>query len=238
MLAGIDLAWTATGVSGLAVLTDALELRTVPAKRYLDPSLTAALLELTGGVVPDVVALDSPLVIPNRTGSRPAENALKAHRFPAGHIAVFASNQQFFDRYGGLRAAGLLHLWHDLRWPVDLAPGRHTWAFETYPRGVLASVFPNLTGLRYKGSAPKAVLLTGLAELQAALLGYAHAHQWQVPPNSLLHAPADTPYLADVLDAVLCLITAARVLKGPDACITFGTDWHQGVIVLPRPYSA
>jgi predicted RNase H-like nuclease len=240
MVIGIDLAWTATGNTGLCALSPDGQLKYLPSQAFSFQEMTSVIRNWTGGQIPTTIAIDAPLVILNETGSRPAEQALKKTRFAAGHIAVFASNRLFFERYGPLRADGLLQHWRGLKWPVSLAPQPVGWCIETYPRGVLAALFPGLTQLKYKGTANAAARRQGLVDLQAALTAYCLTQGWHWAAESPLcvqipEGRAQQLALADDLDAVLCVIAGHHAQAHEYQVFPKDhTDWGAGAIVLPQ----
>jgi predicted RNase H-like nuclease len=182
-----------------------------------------------------VVAVDAPLVIPNRTGIREAESELNRdfRRFHAGCHAAnlgrpFAEKVVAFA--SALSGAGFRH------GPDMNARATGRFQIEVHPHAASVSLFRLPRIVKYKRGlrAPRArglgelreMLISGLGELDPPLVGLTLP---EVPSSGNLK-PAE-----DRIDAVLCAYIAAYWwFWGRERNRVYGTA-RGGYIVVPSP---
>lgn len=235
---GVDLAWGRRNPTGLAVLDDAGVLRLVGAAGT-DDDVIAQLAPYVEG--PCVVAVDAPLVVTNRSGTRPCETALNAdfRRFDAGAHPANTGMPWFADGGRGARLCRLLDLDLD---PRAASPRR---ALEVYPHAAAVVLFGLDRTLKYKQKPGRdfALLRSELARLIGFIealpgLQVADHPDWRRLVASVHAATrkAELRRAEDPIDAVLCAYVARFATERPGDVTTYGEP-DTGCIVTPTPRS-
>ncbi|HET7398167.1 MAG TPA: DUF429 domain-containing protein [Intrasporangium sp.] len=235
---GVDLAWGASRPTGVAVLDAAGRLVHVAA-HGTDDEIVAALTAYTRGDC--LVGLDAPLVVLNRTGTRPAEAALSRDfaRFEAGAHPANTGRPEFRDGTRGARLAERLGLDLD---PGSSAPRR---AIEVYPHPATVALFRLGRTLKYKNKPgrPVATLRAELGRLMDLLEGLEGAtprmrlrdHDGWRALRALVAGAERKSVLRqaeDQVDAVVCAYVALFTARRPEAVTAYG-DVATGYIVTP-----
>lgn len=241
-LIGLDLAWGAKRRSGLAVL-DATGRLLDLADLHSDEEILAWLRPWTAGQC--LVAIDAPLVVTNRVGSRPCEKALNAdfRRYDAGAHPSNLGRPELVAGPRGARLADALGL--------DLDPrstaGRR--AIEVYPHPATVVLFGLDRTIKYKHKigrdfgflrAESQRLMTHLESLSAATPPLLLDHPaWRDVRHRVETATRKSELRAveDMVDAVVCSYVALFACARPEDTATYG-DLATGYIVTPRPARA
>lgn len=153
LFVGIDLAWGERNPSGLAMLRwrERALYEVVPAQRlHTDEQICRAIAEQLHGEGL-VIAIDAPLVVPNRTGERPVEREMR-RRFARHHAACHPANRCLLgDPPRGERLCALVAE----RLGVQVLPAPPVRqpcrvAFEVYPHAATVRLFGLPRILQYK----------------------------------------------------------------------------------------
>ncbi len=234
---GIDLAWGDRNPSGLAVLRmdeDWVE-EVFPARLlYSDEEIVGAINEADSGETL-VIAVDAPLIVPNLTGERPVERAVR-QRFSRYHAGCHPANRRLLgDPPRGERLCRLLEV--RLGVQVAVAPPvreRCRVVFEVYPHAAMVNLFSLPRILQYKAR-PGRSLAYRRQQIQELirLLGCLTQPTLQLPDwlHLLPETGAELKRLEDRVDALFCAWLSAR------ACLLGGEvvgDAMTGSIWLPR----
>lgn len=229
---GIDLAWASRNRTGLAVVDDSGRLLASAAVRS-DDEIDAWLAELAPA--PTVVGVDAPLVVPNATGSRPAERLIGS-AFGRFGASAYPSNRSipWFDP----PRAELLAARHG--WSVD--PGRATdrgvpVCLEVYPHAAMIGLFSLPRRILYKkGPDRRAGFLQLVAHFETIReLRLDESPRWAEIVR-LVETPArgDLTRIEDEVDAILCAHVAWLWHHRREALQVFGT-LAEGYVVAPPP---
>lgn len=233
---GIDLAWRAHHPTGWAVLEgDARRVRLVDSRAMgADAEILGALAALDGQTH---VAIDAPLVVPNRRGHRPGDRALAA-RFARYRAAPHVASQERLLHEGRIRSVAFaealeaLGFAHDPR--VDSRAMRRF--FEVYPHPAIVSLLGLQERLPYKARFPRDVRLAAFDQLVAGLRAQRRPRldlgDHALSPAGLRGRALKS--LEDRLDAIVCAYVAARWTMRPEGCEMFGT-LEEGYVVTPVP---
>ncbi len=245
LLAGLDLAWTATHETGVCLIehdgftTRLLRLDAV----VLSPAEFAAMLGIHG---PVVAAIDAPLIVgPARTAERQLGTVYG--RFKASAHSANRALLESTGRMAGPRLAGeLLGLGFELD-PRALPPGsprRH--ALEVYPHAAHVALFGLRERIPYKRKRGRSVafvrsqlccyqqLLAGLVAETMPVLAAEPRLQAVLGPAATAAGGTALKRLEDQLDAVTCALVAFLAWRdGGDRLELFG-DVTQGHIAVPR----
>lgn len=228
--AGIDLAWTAGGSSGLAVLSQTGEVVFCSSGKWSDEDL----VRLLETYQPVHTCVDSPLVVGNQEGGRAVDSMLMRHSFHGTHVKMFATSRNFMlRRYGGIRGERLAEEFR--RSAVGEFPRSLS---ETYPAAAIASLFP--------GIPPSAHKIRTVAGLDSALAGARKilsllrqsGIRGELPKPPDLDSGGGSPRAGykkfeDSLDALLCAV-AALYHAEYDSSLVF-SDGVNGFTVIPEP---
>lgn len=229
---GIDLAWKSVNRTGLAAVDEAGRLTASAAVRS-DDEIAAWLA--AHAPRPGVVAVDAPLVVPNATGQRVAENLIgRAYgRYGASAYPASRSNAMFDPP----RAAVLAERFG---WAVDPAvrpgPGR-TSCIEVYPHPALVGLFLLPQRVLYKKGPDRATGFRQLLDLLERVpeLELAGSDRWAELRRTVASpAPGDLDRIEDEIDAVLCAHLAWLWQRRPEQLHVYG-DVTTGYIVAPPP---
>ncbi|GEK22950.1 DUF429 domain-containing protein [Cellulomonas xylanilytica] len=235
---GIDLAWAARAKTGMAAL-DADGRLVASTSVVTDDEIAAFVATHTSGTV--VAAIDAPLIVPNATGSRMAEQ-LVSREFGPYNAGAYPSNRSrpLFDPP---RAETLCRRFG---WDPDPAtpPGQdRSVAIEVYPHPAMVVLFALSTVLPYKARRGRDV--DGLRTAFVSLLD--HLERACDEPLRLTTSPrwaeirvavtsagriVDLDRVEDEVDAVLCAYLAWLWGTGSPMMRVVG-DVDSGYIVVP-----
>jgi predicted RNase H-like nuclease len=239
---GIDLAWRSEkNPSGCAVLrgdrrgarlTDlTASLVSCPAVvSYIENHATASTF----------VAIDAPLIIPNKTGQRPCETLIGRH-YGARHASCHSSNLSLYPQAASVYLASQLAS-RGFRHAPDLAhPENQRVMLEVYPHPALLELFQLPSTIKYK-KGNIARKRSGQRELQERLKELSlFAPPLESTPRLSEFLATDTNLLRgtdlkaheDELDAIVCAYIAYHYwFWGPGGTRLFG-DLDSGYIILP-----
>ncbi len=235
---GVDLAWGEKKPTGLAVLDADGRLVHLSAATT-DEAIAAALARYVDADC--LVGIDSPLVVLNATGNRPAEAALNKvfARFDAGAHPVNSGKKEFSQGPRGARLASQLGL------DIDPSSRARRRAIEVYPHPALVSIFRLGRTVKYKDKPgrPLAQLKSELLRLVGLLEGLRGAsvpldvsghESWRALVDRITSAErkSDLRPAEDEVDAVVCAYVAMFATLRSDLTTTFG-DPATGYIVTP-----
>ena len=235
---GIDLAWAARAKTGLAALDE--DGRLVASTSAITDDQIAAFVEThASGTV--VAAIDAPLIVPNATGSRVAEQLI-SREFGPYNAGAYPSNRSrpLFDPP---RAETLCERFG---WDPDPAtpPGHdRSVAIEVYPHPAMVVLFALATVLPYKAKQGRDVeglrtaflsLLDHLERVCDEPLRLTTSPRWAQIRSAVASARriADLDRVEDEVDAVLCAYLAWLWGTGSPAMRVVG-DVAGGYIVVP-----
>ncbi|GEL98932.1 DUF429 domain-containing protein [Cellulomonas terrae] len=235
---GIDLAWAARARTGLAALDE--DGRLVASTSAITDDEIAAFVDAhTSGAV--VAAIDAPLIVPNATGSRVAEQLI-TREFGRYNAGAYPSNRSrpLFDPPRGET------LCQRFGWDPDPAtpPGRdRSVAIEVYPHPAMVVLFALATVLPYKAKRGRDVsaLKTAFASLLDHMervcdepLGLTASPRWAEIRSAVASAEriVDLDRVEDEVDAVLCAYLAWLWGTGSPTMRVLG-DVDSGYIVVP-----
>ena len=138
---GIDLAWTTKNETGICVLDDGGNILHLSAEVYSNDEIIEIIQEFYQH--PTFVAIDAPIVVPNETGSRPAESALARDLIHNHRIRAFHCSRSYLTKhYGSIRAEVIaLKLTDDKNFKIGYFQGEDC-VVETLPTGIIAGLFP------------------------------------------------------------------------------------------------
>ncbi|WP_028472459.1 DUF429 domain-containing protein [Nocardioides alkalitolerans] len=239
---GVDLAWGERRPTGIAVLDERGRLLHT-ASVTPDEAISAEVAPYVAG--PCVVAFDAPLIVPNETGTRPAETALNKdfRAFEAGTHPTNRSKPEFAD---GPRAERLAKAW---RLVLDPQSSGRRRAVEVYPHAATVALFRLGRTLKYKQKRDRTFAqmrsemlrlteeLEKLARARTPLL-LARRPVWEnlVATVEQAQRKSELRLAEDQLDAIVCAYVAMLVELEPERLTTYAdpeTGWRGGAIVTP-----
>ncbi len=235
---GLDLAWSDGAPTGACVLDQHGILLDEAALG--DDDEIVAWVRHWAGTGRAVVAVDAPLLVPNRTGRRPCEAALSADYGPR-HAGAHPSNRDLFlRRFGRIRGEDLVRRLTRLGFGGPWDHGART-LVEVYPHPGLIEVFGLDRRLPYKKKRRRvAAWRAGLARLADLLDTLRDADPPLVAPPPRIDTTVrgrELKRLEDLLDARFCAWTALLWAdRGPAAFLVYG-DADTGHIAVPRPHA-
>jgi predicted RNase H-like nuclease/ppGpp synthetase/RelA/SpoT-type nucleotidyltranferase len=227
---GVDLAWGERQPTGLAVLDEEARLVHLSAVRT-DEEIRSALAPYVEDSC--LVAIDAPLIVPNATGSRVAEQELSRdfRRFEAGTHPSNTGKPEFAHGTRGARVCKLLGL------DMDPRSGRRRRAIEVYPHPATIVLFGLGRTLKYKAKPGRSLdllrseLLTLMNHVERIITT---DRSWQALRAQVEGATrkVDLRQVEDQVDAVVCAYVALFADRWPERTTTYG-DLEQGYIVTP-----
>lgn len=235
---GIDLAWSARNASGIAVVDGAgrlLESATVTT----DDAIASWLAPHRSH--PSVIAVDAPLVVPNKTGSRPVEAEL-SRAFRSADAGALPSNrgQVLFNPPRGETLAARFG-WRISTARPSSGDGAPPACIEVYPHPAMVGLFGLDRVIPYKARGKRSlndrlaalgVLMTHLERLEP--LGLGSNARWLTlrTKHREVTRPVDLKRLEDELDGIFCAHLAWLWGTGSTALRVWG-DEENGFIVAP-----
>lgn len=235
---GVDLAWTARGRTGLAVVDTSGRL--VSSTVAVTDEEIVAWVE-RGGWRVVIAAVDAPLIVTNLSGQRDCEREI-SRAFGGFGASCHTSNRSrpYFDPPRGAVLA------ERLGWSLDPHAGRPT-AIEVYPHPAMVGLFQLEAVLPYKAKARRPlerrreafhVLADHLEGLAALDLG-ANA-RWLTLRGAIEGAdrPVDLERAEDEIDAIFCAHLAWLWHHDPNALQMYGTVGEGFIVATPPPTHA
>lgn len=232
---GIDLAWSTRGRTGLAACDESgrlLHSGSVRSDEEIDAWLSVHAPD------PVVVAIDAPLVVPDRTGQRAAERELARDyaRFKASaHVANRSIPWLDPPRAEGLAAR---HGWSvdPSRRPTASRPA----AIEVYPHAAMVGLFGLPERVRYKAK-PGFDRPAGFRRLRALFesiteLCLPESERW-ARLTAVIDDPGrgDLSRIEDEVDAILCAHLAWLWGRHPERLRVYGGHPGGHVVAPPPP---
>lgn len=242
---GIDLAWAPDGKNtGIVVLQgDRRGARLVSTAEGINSLASITEFVRAHSTASTVVAVDAPLVVTNRTGSRSCEREI-GRRYGRFHASCHSTNLARSPQQAGVRLIRSLEPYgftHDFA--IETARERKgRWLFEVYPHPAMVVLFELERIIRYK-KGRVAQKRAGLAELQRHLRGLTARSRGLIGSRELtallgqdlapLRGEALKKY-EDTLDALFCAYLAWHCWRwGQERNEVFG-DLRHGYIVVPK----
>lgn len=245
--AGIDLAWSRHNRSGGALLEAAGEgARLIRHAVLSGDQDIVAWLEKGIRDNPALVAIDAPLVVPNREGQRPAER-LAGALFRPYQAAPYPVNRRLLTRWshdvrGETLAARLEQRGFEHR-PSVTRGERCRAFFEVYTHAALLVLceLDERLPYKYKPNRDREERESAFRQLQQCLRGLEDSEVPLLLPGELLSKDVRDmrgvawKHYEDLLDAVVCAYTACYAWHHPEGCAVLG-DLQRGYILTPvRP---
>lgn len=239
---GIDLAWRSEkNPSGGAVLRgDRQSARLTDLTASL-PSCQAVLSYIENHATGSTcVAIDAPLIMPNKTGQRPCESLI-SEQYGARHASCHSSNRSLYPEAASVHLASQL-ISRGFRHAPELKHLENQWVMlEVYPHPALIEFFRLPSIIKYK-KGNIAQKRSGQRELQERLRELSFfAPPLEFTPRLSGFLATDTNSLRgaklkaheDELDAIVCAYIAYYYwFWGPRGSCVFG-DVDSGYIILP-----
>lgn len=240
---GLDLAWSSTNPSGVAVLEGDRNAAQLVHWGLLgdDREVLAFLDGHSAG--PTIIAVDAPLTVPNRTGKRPGEAQLSPV-FGRHQANAHPANRERMTRYNGGEIRGeVIKAALEARGFVDdpfhlSAPDVRA-VVEVYPHAAMVALFQLPRTLKYKQKGQGRVALDAAwreYHRHLATLGHAEPGLTGLEPllavdPSVLRGSALKNH-EDEVDAVMCAYVALYAHRFPERCEVFGRV-AEGYILTP-----
>ena len=229
---GIDLAWGERNPDGYCVIRGTARTARVAEWNLVhgDTALLATIARhRTRGTL---LAVDAPLVVPNRTGARPVDRL--THRlFHRQHAACHPANQTLVRR-----PVRLSRRWTRLGFPATAAPPRRGTdaQIEVYPHLACVRFFHLDRILKYKRG-PVAARHRELARYQRLLRDCLAQRFPEINVPAALTGPLNAPRwskpVEDQLDALLCALVGWEHLRSRGHATEILGDDTTGFLVIP-----
>lgn len=229
---GIDLAWSETNPSALAILSD-----DVPSPKLLSFHLVTTLETMIRVIRPyledfDVrIGIDAPLKVPNTTGNRETERAF-LRDFARYKIGMLPVNRSLMERmFGSVRGEVLLGLLEEEGFQLsDTGPNGVT---EVYPHATIAVCFNNNRLLPYKRKKGRSVtdVKAALGIYRGYLRDVVADHPVFETDISALKGKELKAY-EDTLDGITSAYTLWYCFRYPERCKVYRAE-GEGIFVTP-----
>ena len=229
---GIDLAWTTKNETGICVLDDGGNILHLSAEVYSNDEIIEIIQEFYQH--PTFVAIDAPIVVPNETGSRPAESALARYLIHNHRIRAFHCSRSYLTKhYGSIRAEVIaLKLTDDKNFKIGYFQGEDC-VVETLPTGIIAGLFPEHAPFKYKIKKGINTQFAGEELIRLASLFEENGLLNELAINSQLKYSKNLhKHLEDQIDAFLCAFMGYRLQYKGTKVLIYG-DYSNGFILLP-----
>lgn len=230
---GIDLAWTTKNETGLCVMDETGTILHLSAEVYSNTDIINIIKNYYQH--PTIVAIDAPIVVPNETGSRPAESALARYLINGHRIRAFhCSRTYLIKHYGSIRAEEISDtLTKEHGFKIGHHPNENS-IVETLPTGIIASLLPSAAPFRYK--LKRGVTInTAQEELKRVMDSFSTYNlAGHIKINtSQKYTRGYHKHLEDQVDAFLCAYMARAITQSDKEPLIFG-DYINGFIMIPN----
>ncbi|WP_062460854.1 DUF429 domain-containing protein [Demequina soli] len=231
MFVGIDLAWGDKARTGLAVV-DAEGRLTVSGAVRTDDEISEWLSAHAHGA--RVVAVDAPLIVPNHTGQRIAENLIgRAYGRYGASAHTSNRGKPQFDPPRAERLAARFG------WTIDpAATSTETQCIEVYPHAALVGLFELPARILYKKGPDRAAGFDQLAALLEGIpaLGLLDGDRWrQIRATISAPRPGDLDRIEDEIDAIICAHVAWLWQFHREELHVYGSAIDGYIVAPPAP---
>jgi len=230
IFAGVDLAWSDKKPTACAFLK--IESGTLALDSIAEVTSDAEIVDCLVGRLGEnssLIAIDAPLIVPNRDRQRLADKLCGKLFWQYEASALSVNRSKAWHLRGGviakrLEAAGLVH---DPLIGSSEAGGRF---FEVYPHPAMV-VLGNLSRtLKYKGKHPRPVRLGAFVQYENLLAKFLDISAIRRSADEL--AGKKLKAYEDALDAIFCAVIAWYAWRNPSECALLGTI-QDGYILTP-----
>ena len=240
---GVDLAWSPRNNSGIALIEGT---RRGGKLRYAELALSDD--EITNMISKEkgdaLVAIDAPLIVPNKTGRRLAEEVVGNlfRRYDAG--AHPANRMRLGEWSGGkIRGEEIVRQLEHFGFIHDPNIARYESCrkvFEVYPHPSMVVIFGLNHILQYKArpNRPNSVRVREFKRYESLLQGLSSGKPRLEIPEGLLGrnissmGPSELKRHEDALDAIFCAYIAYYCWSSPEKCMVLG-NMRKGYILTP-----
>lgn len=226
---GVDLAWSDTNPTGICILSKQGKVRVLDTVQSDNEILKTA--------EGSIVAIDAPLIVPNKKGRRPAEDAIQK-QFQAYNAGAYPANREWLKKIGNGRIRGedLLAAYENRGYSRNpLSPGKR--CVEVYPHPAQVVLFGLDTVLPYKPGRGrnKQSRFEALQTLESYLQNSSEImyEKQLLPNNASMITVKEMKGIEDMLDAVVCAYVAYLLHTNPNVMKLYGTV-DEGYIVSPK----
>lgn len=247
--AGIDLAWSYKNSTGIAVLELDKTGKMCTLVHYglasTDEDIISILKKSVGNN-DAFIAIDAPLIVPNETGRRPAEDIV-SKLFRKYHAAPYPSNRKNMTKWSEeIRGEALSKKLEDnnfIHSPYLLNNSHPRIFFEVYPHPSTISMFNIDRIIEYKSKPNRSIdhKIKEFGKYLVHIKSFADKNKISLPKElfkkniSKLNLRELKDY-EDTLDAVFCSFIAYYSWKNPKECLVLG-DMKTGYILTPAKES-
>lgn len=230
---GVDLAWSYNNLTGVVVLSyenNVLRLEEVDVV-----TSDEEILSFIDGEDVNHVAIDAPLIVPNKRGRRPAEDVCSKlfRRFEAG---PYPANRSWLERDGKIRGEEISKKLVKKGFVQDpyLRSGFENVFFEVYPHPAMVVLFDLVKSLKYKQGKNRSyqdryeafdVLVSNLKTLEVEGVSFLDEDYASYKGKALKR-------FEDKVDAFVCAYIAYYNYSYNDSCLVMG-DLDKGYILSP-----
>lgn len=213
---GIDLAWKSNNPSGICISDEEGNLQILEVGVFSNEDLvslcTPYLVDFS------VVAIDAPLIVPNKNGIRSCELEFKKQKIHGQSVSILASNQSFLlKQFGEIRGADLVQMFTDTFAENGVLTAK---IIETFPTATVIGLFKRKIPYKLSKAGNKNEMLNGMKELILEMKNVVWfdriLKQSRFEENFYLiknGTVKDLKRFEDLLDAILCAHTAFHYLN-------------------------
>ncbi|MBN2566719.1 DUF429 domain-containing protein [Candidatus Woesearchaeota archaeon] len=241
---GIDLAWSTRNGTGVAALAgDARSVRLIASDVVMTDDEILSFVEEHRGGGACHVAVDAPLLVPNRTGRRIAEVKV-GELFRHHHAGAHPANRERLTQWtGSVRGEVIAQRLVEAGFAHDPYLQRHdpgSKVFEVYPHPSMVVLFGLPRILQYKAK-PKRDYASRYREFgryQKHLAALRRSTPSLVLPDTIINKKVEgmkgraLKRYEDLLDAVFCAYIACYAWAHPERCAVLG-NLREGYIMTP-----
>lgn len=237
---GIDLAWTYKNETGICIISESGAVGYLDSQIYSNEYIIETIKKYSDENI--CIAIDAPLVVNNKTGSRSAERELMKSRIHGHRLYAFQSNRTFLTKtFGEIRGETLMNMIINQlpNIKVGFEPP-HSGVVETFPTGIYCGLFPEIYPVKYK-SKPKVPFEETLNQMQMLLNRLKDIEEREnlingftsrVETDILNISRKMHKHMEDKIDAFLCAYGMFSIYKGYADPEKFGSD-EEGFIMIP-----
>lgn len=243
LFVGLDLAWSTKNGTGVAVLKgDRTQAELLHSQIVFSDDDIISLVTSLVGKNPAMIAIDAPLIVPNLTGRRRAEELVGTlfRKYDAGaHPANRTRLSQWSGEVRGERIAQILEKKGFRHSPYVKRFEKSMKFFEVYPHPSMVVLFGLDRIIRYKAKPNRDYKerWSQFAKYQKCLRALRSSTPRLIIPDQLLKSVAgvrgkELKEYEDVLDAVFCAYIAYYCWHKPEECAVLGS-MDEGYILTP-----
>ena len=240
---GIDLAWSVKNNSGVCILVhEKNKCKLIHAGVALSDEEIIEIIKKNVGSNPALIAIDAPLIVPNESGRRKAED-LTSQLFIKYHASPYPTNRKNMTKWSeDIRGETLSKRLEKEKFKQDPYIKLHEYTrkfFEVYPHPAIVSMFnlDKIIEYKWKPKRSRQYVLKEFDRYRMHIKKFCKKNNIELPKKIIDKdlsslSKKDMKAYEDMMDGIFCSLISYYAWSYPDECAVLG-NMTTGYILTP-----